>query len=188
MGDPFTIAANAFTRPPVAAQALFFSHGGGQGKGLRVEVQDLGLEFTDNAYIGTDPEGMLYYNDKSDFTVKQDNYGRTIAHNYTVKSLTYGAVTYAIIEWSKSYDTKPYAKFVAKDAANVAARMANYSHSGEWIKLSLGTFNATVEKTSANEVQISINVIGKTGRWTTSAALSTTKIQGRGCHLFQSLV
>lgn len=52
--------------------------------------------------------------------------------------------------------------------------MANYSHSGEWIKLSLGTFNATVEKTSANEVQISINVIGKTGRWTTSAALSTT--------------
>ena len=52
MSDPFTTASSDFDDTCVGAEALFFVDKYGT-KSLRLEAQDLALEFTDGLYIGT---------------------------------------------------------------------------------------------------------------------------------------
>ena len=52
MSDPFTTASSDFNDTCVGAEALFFVDKYGT-KSLRLEAQDLALEFTDGLYIGT---------------------------------------------------------------------------------------------------------------------------------------
>ena len=52
MSDPFTTASSDFDNTSVSAEALFFVDKY-KNKHLRLEAQDLALEFTDGGYIGT---------------------------------------------------------------------------------------------------------------------------------------
>jgi len=162
MSDPFNISG--FT-DSVAASALFFSSD--HTKALRVEAPDIALEFTDNAYIGTDPEGILYFYGTNDFK-GADASGTDVKHTYTIKSVVNSGTTYATIEFVRGTDTSPYAKFVAKDPKKVVttAGLDNYSSTGKWNALLIGSSSAVVEKTSTNStVTITASVIGKVGTW-----------------------
>ena len=110
-----------------AAEALFFRNvvNGSVHQAIRVEVPDLGLEFTDNAYIGKgafslcflvicnlilngallwhreDPEGLLYYDAASDMT------GNAKAK---VLKVTVGGKNYVHIKFYTSYESETYAE------------------------------------------------------------------------------
>ncbi|PPQ95401.1 hypothetical protein CVT26_008247 [Gymnopilus dilepis] len=163
MSDPIAQASSEF-KTECAAEALLFY--GGAHKGLRVEAREIALEFTDNAYIGTDPEGFLFYNDVKDLT-------KSGTHTYSIQSVTYINTTYAIIDFVWGGQSKSYARFVAKDPANIAYQMGNYSSTGQWIDLDANSANAVIEKTSSNEIQIHIKSISKSGRWTSSPTISS---------------
>jgi hypothetical protein len=97
MTDQFIVLKNKY-KYNVPAAALFFSN---NHKALRVEVPDIGKEFTDSAYIGKgassrirtlfalvhdvllfhckDPEGFIYYN-------HLDSFNGSV--NYTINKLT----------------------------------------------------------------------------------------------------
>ncbi|KAG8947164.1 hypothetical protein FRC00_009262, partial [Tulasnella sp. 408] len=58
MADKFSLLKKDY-KHNVPAEALFFNVNG--RKALRLEVPEIGKEFTDGLYIGKDPEGTFYY-------------------------------------------------------------------------------------------------------------------------------
>ncbi|KAF8958720.1 hypothetical protein BDZ97DRAFT_2061581 [Flammula alnicola] len=174
MSDPFTSLKSEFDEA-VAAAALFFNNG--HNKALRVEVPTIALEFTDGLYIGKDPEGILFYNAIDDFKMTKHD-GTPVTHHYTVLTSVVGDKTYCTVEYRRDSDTDCYAKFLAEDStgAVAGASMANYSSTGSWPKLILGSSIATVEKESANQtITIYADAIGKVGVWTAPSGVLNHK-------------
>ena len=118
-----TIPTKTYTHS-TAASALFFKNTDKNKvvhQALRVEVPEIGKEFSDNAYIGTgmklssslelrckfllghfeDPDGIFYYMALSDLT------GKVKAK---VLKVTQDSKTYAHVKFYTSDDTKPYAE------------------------------------------------------------------------------
>ncbi|PPQ77153.1 hypothetical protein CVT26_008099 [Gymnopilus dilepis] len=190
MPDPFSQAATAFSEQ-VSAAALFFS---GNNKALRLEAPDIALEFTDKAYIGTDPEGVLYFNGINDFAMT-DGSGKAIIHSYTITSKKVNGTAYAIIGFhqgsdSKHLDSEPYAKFVSKDPNGVvlAAGMNNYSATGKWAPLVIASAAAVVEKHSTNsKVTITAPAIRKTGHWDSKGVLDHKTFTVKGNLFFKDI-
>ncbi|KAF5324260.1 hypothetical protein D9619_011235 [Psilocybe cf. subviscida] len=144
-----------------AAFALLFKNK--NDKAIRVEAPGISLEFTDGLYIGRDPEGILHYNDVKDLQ-------QTGTHYYHVAKTVVDGTTYCEIEFRfKSSSATPYAKFVAKDPTDAvnAAGMCDYSATGNWKHLSIGSSHATVTKSSSSQtITINADVIKKVGTWT----------------------
>ncbi|KAJ7847491.1 hypothetical protein B0H14DRAFT_2583575 [Mycena olivaceomarginata] len=87
----------------VAASALLFSNL--HNKAIRVEVPDLGKEFSDN------PEGTLYYNNLDSFDTSRKNV------NYTVLKVDQGAGAAPLINIKFYHQTAEecHAEFLAED-------------------------------------------------------------------------
>jgi len=59
MSDPFATQRNKY-KHTVSASALLFNYDG--HRALRVEAESVGLEFTDNAYIGSGESDIVLIN------------------------------------------------------------------------------------------------------------------------------
>ncbi|KAJ7142017.1 hypothetical protein C8R43DRAFT_1199900 [Mycena crocata] len=149
MTNPFNWTFNEVT----SAYALFFKNDHNY-HAFRLEVPEAGLEFTDGAYIGKDPEGFLYYNNLQDFEK-----GTGKKHNYHILQDSIGGKTYAVVEFRHSANATPYAKFYAPDNHRVtsAADMQNYSSTGNWVALEATSTYTTIEKKS-NSRTVTVNM------------------------------
>jgi len=127
-----------------SAEALFFKNtvNNTVHQAIRVEVPELGIEYTDNAYIGKDPEGIFYYDAASDMS--------GAAKAKVVKVVANGR-NYCHIKFYTSNESETYAEFVAEDPfATVDAASLNGSvRDGNWTSLNIGTANATIYKRTA---------------------------------------
>jgi hypothetical protein len=140
-----------------AAEALFFKNtvNGTVHQAIRVEVPELGIEYTDNAYIGKDPEGIFYYDGASDMT------GNAKAK---VLKVTVNGKNYVQIKFYTEYENETYAEFVAEDPyATVDAAGLNGSvRDGNWTPLNIGTANASIYKrTSEAKITLTADSISK---------------------------
>lgn len=126
MADPVATARSTFLHS-APAEALFFHMGNHHA--TRVDCPTLGLEFTDNAWLGsgtsdysfpwaqashsilihTDPEGTLFFNDAVDFS------DTTETSKYKVTTQQYNGIVYAIITFYWDDIGSAYAQFVGED-------------------------------------------------------------------------
>ncbi|KAJ7890123.1 hypothetical protein B0H14DRAFT_3429184 [Mycena olivaceomarginata] len=117
----------------VAASTLLFSNL--HNKAIRVEVPDLGKEFSDSNYTGRDPEGTLYYNDLDSFDTSRKNV------NYTVL------------------------KFLAEDPTGSVAAMGmdGYTFHGSWRDLDICCGTAMIRKyDDETTITVTVGTIHKT--------------------------
>jgi hypothetical protein len=140
-----------------AAEALFFKNtvNGSVHQAIRVEVPELGIEYTDNAYIGKDPEGLFYYDAASDMS------GNAKAK---VLKVTVNGKNYVQIKFYTDSESETYAEFVAEDPfATVDAAGLNGSvRDGNWTSLNIGTANASIYKrTSEAKITLTADSISK---------------------------
>ncbi|KAF8637483.1 hypothetical protein AX16_010811 [Volvariella volvacea WC 439] len=161
----------------VPGSALFFNNSH-NNRALRLEVPAIAMEFTDNVYIGRDPDGFLYYDTLDDFKMTKHD-GTPVTHHYKVYTDSAEGKTWAIIEYRRDSDTDAYAKFIAEDptGAVAAASMNNYSSTGSWVKLILGSSIATVEKGSRDPtITLYADAIKKKAIWNAGS----TQFQPKG--------
>ncbi|KAJ7676934.1 hypothetical protein DFH06DRAFT_1466283 [Mycena polygramma] len=144
-----------------SAFALFFKNDHNT-RAFRLEIPDIGLEFTDGAYIGRDPEGFIYYDHESDF---QKNSNKNHIYEITVDSMD--GKTYAVVVFRHSQNAKPYAKFYAPDNHRVtrAADMENHRGSGNWIGREVTSSFTRIEKKANSRVVTATIASDVVGTW-----------------------
>ncbi|KAJ7116247.1 hypothetical protein C8R43DRAFT_1137924 [Mycena crocata] len=156
----------------VGASAMLFSSPPNI-KALRLEVPDLGKEFCDTEFIGTDPEGALFYNDVREFD-------STLAVYYKVYHIVDGAKNYCQIKLSHNEfkaghpDPACHAEFWANDPNNtvVAAGMNGYTHTGKWQALNISSVTTEFKKYGdMSFVSVEANSIHKEGTITLPTGL-----------------
>ncbi|KAH9056717.1 hypothetical protein EDB87DRAFT_1187335 [Lactarius vividus] len=147
------------TRPykhTTASSALFFKNTTNYGsvhRALRVEIPEIGKEFTDNAYIGKDPDGIFHYDGVTDMEGSVKAKVLKVVENGT---------TYAHIKFYSSEESETYAEFIGEDPDNTidATDMVSYTENGtngNWTDINAGAANASVYKKNA-ESKITITV------------------------------
>ncbi|KAJ7616079.1 hypothetical protein FB45DRAFT_935247 [Roridomyces roridus] len=168
----------------VAAALLFQDKYG--AKAVRIEAQDLGKEFTDHAWIGTDPEGLLYYNSRDDFEPQDERQGGKVSANYIVHRIQDGGDNYVNIKFWREGDTEAqaFAEFIGKDPANLvdAYGMGEYSSKGDWVNLDISICTAFVRKISTeNKITLTIDSLdGKTAVWNDNGKLDGVAVAVNG--------
>jgi len=174
-----------------AAAALFFKNtdsSGGVHQALRVEVPEIGKEFTDNAYIGRDPEGLFYYDDVTDITgdvkakVTKFRLPKLNPLN-PPKNPPVGDIIrwtiYVQIRFYTSDESETYAEFIAEDPDDAvdASGMIEYTKNGrdgKWNDLNVGSANATVyKKTNESKITLTADSISKKATLTLPSSIST---------------
>jgi hypothetical protein len=155
-----------------ASAALFFKNKDDYGdihQALRVEVPEIGKEFTDNAYIGKDPDGLFYYDAVSD--IRGDVKAKVL-------KVTVNNVNYAHIKFYTTKESETYAEFVAEDpdGAVDAAGMVDYSKNGrdgKWNDLNIGSATASVyKKNSESNITLTADSISKKATLTLSDSVA----------------
>jgi len=153
----------------VGGAALFFQTNKSQA--VRVEVPGILKEFSDGAYLGTDPEGILYYDKFKDLD------GHT---SYLVKQdKTKDNIYVAHIIFYKNSADKPYAEFLGKDIYQVVTTSGwnDKSSSGDWKDLQIGSSYGTVTRSdSSTTVTFTFPVIKK--KATITLGVITTDSEG----------
>ncbi|KAH6885633.1 hypothetical protein BKA70DRAFT_1337456 [Coprinopsis sp. MPI-PUGE-AT-0042] len=171
----------------IAPAAGLFFHGAHYA--LRVEAPTLGKEFTDSSYIGSDPEGFLYYNDVDDFKDHPTSYNATQVTNPR------DGKPCALITFRFSEDTSatPYAVFLAYDPVSILTQTygsSGYASSGVWNDLKIAQTTATVQKTSTGtQIILTTDVIGKKAVITAKSSdfHSHKAVHSRGSFSFKSI-
>ncbi|CAK5282724.1 unnamed protein product [Mycena citricolor] len=138
MSDKFSELRSHY-KHAVQAEALLFNNG---RRALRLEVPDIGKEFTDGLYIGKDPEGTFYYN-------YADNFDRT-----GIKYKTYRYVnkidnkTCAWIKFYTESENQCFAEFLGVDADESVrgCNMDAYEGTGSWKDMNLGAVTCFIRK------------------------------------------
>ncbi|GJE94738.1 hypothetical protein PsYK624_109090 [Phanerochaete sordida] len=162
------------------AEALLFH---GAHKALRIEAPDIGREFTDGMYIGTDPAGLLHFNDIEDLGI-----GRKV--NYRIQRKVDGGRDYL---WVGFYTDEPdsfLAEFLARDERSVvtAMQMDGHTASGEWQKLVMSTSTAVVDKrTDHSYITIDIPGLSMQARMTAPTALRRATFGAHGTLWFKDI-
>ncbi|KAF9263143.1 hypothetical protein L218DRAFT_944679 [Marasmius fiardii PR-910] len=134
--DLFETLKNKYTYKS-SAEALFFN---GEGhKALRVVAHDIGVEFTDRAYIGTDPSGMLYYNYRDHF-----DEGDTVNYKVTREIDPSDKRVLAHVKFFSDDETLCHAEFLAYDLVRNSG--LGLLSGGRWQNLTLGYVTATITK------------------------------------------
>jgi len=125
----------------VYAEALFFN---ASQKALRLEVPEIGREFTDGLYIGADPEGTLYYRNADSF----DDPTRVVKYNVTKYTNPFDNKVCAWVKFYTETIQDCHAEFLAYDPKGTvdAAGMNGYTYTGNWKGLVIGSSTASVRK------------------------------------------
>lgn len=150
------------------AEALLFRSSDGARRSLRVEADSVGLEFTDNTYLGVveipprppfgrDPEGCLFYNNLQDFKTQSGS------SRYTVTQEKNPADMRDCLR-VKFYDGTSgacYAQFLSHDRFKVVTQtvMNGINQPGQWAELNIGHATAIITK-NYNGVTITAKSIG----------------------------
>ncbi|KAF8998931.1 hypothetical protein BDQ17DRAFT_1410877 [Cyathus striatus] len=179
----------------VTAFALFFNNGGGQtySKALRVEAPDIGKEFADNAYIGRDPDGFLYFNNLESFSQPRDALAPSDDVTYTAEKVTnpYDNKVLCKVTFKRSGADEPHAVFLAEDplGALKAADMDGWSATSKWKPLTLGSVNATIyKKGDTKQFALTASTIHKTATVPNSEnGLHSTQVQVDGILHFKDI-
>ncbi|KAH6885652.1 hypothetical protein BKA70DRAFT_115021 [Coprinopsis sp. MPI-PUGE-AT-0042] len=188
MSDLFNQYKGQFGNAVPAAGLFFITKYGDHA--IRIEAPTIGKEFIDGIYIGSDPDGFLYYNNTSDF--KQPT-------TYTVAQVTNPAdgklcasVTFT---FTNDSGAAPFAVFLAYDPANVLG-LTGFSNgysstTGSWNDLKLGQVTGSVTKTSTGtQITVTTDVIGKTAVIHNVASAftgDTNPVNSRGTFSFKSI-
>ncbi|KAJ7362460.1 hypothetical protein DFH08DRAFT_950726 [Mycena albidolilacea] len=143
----------------VAASALLFSNP--YNKALRVEVPDLGKEFSDSKFIGHDPEGTLYYNDLDSFDTSRKNV------NYKVEKVDQGPGAAPLVNIKFYHQTvqECHAEFLAEDPTGsvTAMGMDGYTYHGSWSDLDICCGTAMIRKyDDETTITVTVGTIHKT--------------------------
>ncbi|KAF9461780.1 hypothetical protein BDZ94DRAFT_794451 [Collybia nuda] len=186
MSDPFIALRNSYPHM-VTAEALFFHYG--THYAIRVEAPTIGLEFTDHAYIGSDPEGFLFYRDLKDFGYKPE---RRRTSKYKVSTITFGNKLYVLVKFYHNDENNSYAQFIGEDPtrAVAGASMEGYSREGNWDKLKIGSVTATVYKDSDDtSITMEVDTIHKKAIWRAAQApsLVNASVEVQGILYFKDL-
>ncbi|KAJ7137617.1 hypothetical protein C8R43DRAFT_1019895 [Mycena crocata] len=130
----------------IGASALLFS-GTHSIKALRVEVPDLGKEFSDTQFIGTDPEGVIYYNDVREFDTTLPVYYKIYHVAHGDKDLVQIKLSHNEFKQGQA-DPACHAEFWANDTNKTVAAtgMDKYTNSGKWYPLDISTVVTTFTK------------------------------------------
>ncbi|KAG9036517.1 hypothetical protein FS837_001652 [Tulasnella sp. UAMH 9824] len=140
MADKFSLLKKDYPHV-VPAEALFFNVNG--RKALRLEVPEIGKEFTDGLYIGKDPEGSFYYKHLDSLDPS-----RSIKY----KSYRYiNPFDNKVCCWIRFYTTSEdscHAEFLGYDPDETVrgCSMDNYQGTGKWKELVLGSATASIRK------------------------------------------
>jgi len=184
MANPFATQRDKY-KHTVPGEALFFSHG--THRALRLEAESIGVEFADSTWLGSDPEGILSYNDLNVFHVGDPKKPAT----YVIDQVTYKNAPCAHIIFHHGDPTRPFAEFLAEDPTNAAGRngMIGYGATGFWNKLNLGSATATVYKDSdSNSVTLTAPSIHKTATWSVAgSAVAPEDVDVQGTVYFKDL-
>ncbi|KAF9461783.1 hypothetical protein BDZ94DRAFT_794608 [Collybia nuda] len=175
MSDPFIDLRQHYPHM-VTAEALFFHSG--IHSALRVEAPTIGLEFTDHAYIGSDPEGFLFYRDLNDFGYKAEH---KKSSKYKILTVGFDNKLYAIIKFYHNNESNSYAQFIAEDPTKAVynAGMEGFSREGNWDKLKIGSVTATIYKDSDDTpITMEVDTIHKKATWKApySSSLANTSV------------
>ncbi|KAH9172990.1 hypothetical protein EDB89DRAFT_1962079 [Lactarius sanguifluus] len=144
-----------------ASSALFFKNTTNYGtvhRALRVEVPEIGKEFTDNAYIGKDPDGIFHYDAVSDMEGSVKAKVLKVVENGTI---------YVRIKFFTTEESETYAEFIGEDPDDAvdAADMVSYTQNGRdgnWTDINAGAANASIyKKTSESKITITVGSISQ---------------------------
>ncbi|KIM76190.1 hypothetical protein PILCRDRAFT_826551 [Piloderma croceum F 1598] len=179
MTDQFIVLKKKYTYN-VPAAALFFSNA---HKALRVEVPDIGKEFTDSAYIGKDPEGFIYYNHLDSFEGKI---------KYTIsKLINNDGHTLAHIKFYRDSPDACHAEFLAEDPTGsvAGANMDGWSATGTWTDLNIGCATASIRKyDDSKTITFTVGTIHRTATLTdTNNVLRGKSVKVNGNFFFKDI-
>ncbi|CAK5272784.1 unnamed protein product [Mycena citricolor] len=138
------------------AEALFFK-ASGMSPAMRLEVPELGREFTDGLYIGTDPAGTVFYDTADSFDIKDSDPVYYKAEQY------YNEADSKWCAWVRFYRENvenPHAEFLAYDPQQTVTNTGIDKKStcqGKWTLLKIGVATTTVRKL-ADESKITFTV------------------------------
>ncbi|KAI9433535.1 hypothetical protein H4582DRAFT_986568 [Lactarius indigo] len=144
-----------------ASAALFFKNTTDYGtvhRALRVEIPEIGKEFTDNAYIGKDPDGIFYYDAVSDMVGSVKAKVLKVVENGT---------TYVRIKFYTSEESETYAEFIGEDPDKAvdATDMVSYTangRDGNWTDIDSGSANVSIyKKTSEAKITLTAGAISQ---------------------------
>ncbi|KAH6885632.1 hypothetical protein BKA70DRAFT_1237025 [Coprinopsis sp. MPI-PUGE-AT-0042] len=184
--DLFEKYRQQFKGNAVPAAGLFF-HDQYDYKALRVEAPTIGKEFTDGVWIGSDPDGTLFYYSTGDMEK---------ATSYVIEQVTNPSdgkqCAQVTFTFTDDPDADPFAVFLAYDPANVIGltRMNGYSNEGKWTDLHIGQVSGLVEKTSTGtHITITTDIIGKKAVISNVASAFTDdkNVNSRGTFSFKSI-
>jgi hypothetical protein len=162
MSDQFEVLKNKY-KHQVDGEALLINAG---QKALRLEVPDIGKEFTDGVYIGKDPEGTLFYN-------HADSFDSAKTSKYKVDRYV-NPFDSKVCAWIKFYHDKVescHAEFLAYDPTETVkgCDMDGYTATGTWKDLVIGSATASIRKyDDETTMTVDVKVIKKQGTITDS--------------------
>ncbi|GJE91246.1 hypothetical protein PsYK624_073950 [Phanerochaete sordida] len=165
------------------AEALLFNSG---QKALRLEAPFIGKEFTDKLYIGSDPAGLLYYNDLNDLGTERGEV------QYHIEQRTEGKRAYLWIGFqAKDGGTgSHHAVFIAFDNKRsvTALGLDGHKYTGKWEDLSISSSSALVDKrTDERFIKFDVPGIGKTAKMPAPNALIARGIRAKGTLWFKDI-
>ncbi|KAG8911493.1 hypothetical protein FRC01_005687, partial [Tulasnella sp. 417] len=140
----------------VPGEALFISAG---RKALRLEVPEIGKEFTDGAYIGKDPEGILFYNNADSFDAT-----RSVKYQCSRYINQFDNKVCCLVKFYTKDPKHCHAEFLAYDPEETvrSCAMDGYESSGNWKDLVLGSSTASIRKWDDDDtLEISIGPLRK---------------------------
>lgn len=161
---------------------------------MRVEVPILQKEFTFGAWIGTDPEGAIYYNDTADFD-KATQFKVFQVNNPDDGSTNNPCVRVEFWYRGESVDD-PYAIFFAEDPTRTVTQTgfdkfdSGSSTSPAWRGLNIAQVSALVHKDSvSNNIKVTVDILGKTCNFTVDKDYFDfgTQIDSHGTFSFKSI-
>jgi len=194
MADEFTTLKSNYEFQ-VPAHALFFTHVKRSAtpplrRALRLEVPDLGLEFTDNRFIySADPQGTFFYSSIKALSPDDDKNHYKISRILNPIDNRPCALIEFYTDVNKPNDC--YAKFLAYDPDETvkANDMEGWTHDGHWSPVELASVPAEISKEEgASEWTFTAKAVGVKGTTADSQKwLPDRKIAVRGNLWFQDL-
>jgi len=119
--------------------------------GLRVEVPDIMLEFTDHVKLGVDPKGDLFYDDLSEFKNIDDGGTKCYyqVHKIAITGDSEAKNAVKIKFYADKGDEKTvFAEFLARDIEGALKDWSaiDTERTGDWVYLNVGSSSASLYK------------------------------------------
>lgn len=164
--------------------AVLYYWGDGADHGLRLECITVMKEFLNNVKFGSDPEGLLFYNENSDFNFESDE---KVDYKTFYNTETPMVIRTEFYLQSDSTEKKPFATFITnsdKTSRVIPSHLQNGS--GIWQDLKIGINFCKIHKvTNDSTVTLRVLPLGKKVTFRVTDNSKQSKIETTGllyCH------